>query len=122
MKLRYYFLLLIGLFIAETRAFAQIDIPICAEDDIPAGTKSLQFKPSAFVENAELNIRFALATESQVVIVDQSNQIIVVSETFASARSVVIDLEDEGLEEGTYMLRIYAFGKWWWGEFEIGGN
>ena len=43
----------------------------------------------------------------------------VYSEEFAASRSVVIDLAEEGLEEGTYELHVYAFGKWWWGEFEI---
>ena len=97
------------------------DISLEIEDDDPAelGAKSLSAMPSVMLENAELFLSYPLATESQVILIDQSTQTTVYSETFAASCSVVINLAEEGIEEGTYMLRVYAFGKWWWGEFEI---
>ena len=94
-------------------------IELEVEDPRELGAKSLPPMPSVILYGTELNFQYPFAMESQVVIVDQSTQTIVFSETFASALSVVIDLEDEGLGEGTYTLHVYAFGKWWWGEFEI---
>ena len=104
---------------------------IQAEDDIllteidphsTHGGRSLQAVPTAILNGTELNLQYPFATESQVVIVDQSTQTTVSSAPFTASRSVVIDLEDEGLGEGTYSLHVYAFGKWWWGEFVLEEN
>ena len=94
-------------------------IELEVEDPRELGAKSLPPMPSVILYGTELNLQYPLSTESQVVIVDQSTQAIVFSGTFTASCSVVIDLEDEDLGEGTYTLRLYAFGKWWWGGFEI---
>ena len=94
-------------------------IKLEVEDPRELVEKSLPPMPSVILNGTELNLQYPLATESQAVIVDQSTQTTVFSGTFTSSSSVVIDLEDENLVEGTYTLRIYAFGKWWWGEFEL---
>ena len=119
MKIKHIFALFSLLFL-PCYLYAE-DISLEIEDDDPAelGAKSLSAMPSVMLEKAELFLSYPLATESQVILIDQSTQTTVYSETFAASRSVVINLAEEGIEEGTYMLRVYAFGKWWWGEFEI---
>ena len=54
-----------------------------------------------------------------MVIINQSTSQTVYSDNFASTTQVIIDLDDEGISEGSYLLRIYAFDKWWWGEFVL---
>ncbi len=59
-------------------------------------------------------------TASQVVIMNESiNCQVVYSESFPSTTQVIVDLEDEGIGEGRYLLWLFAFGQWWEGEFEI---
>lgn len=84
-----------------------------------SGGRNLDFVPSAFLDGLELTFLHPSLVELQIILIDQSTQTTVYSETFAASRSVIIDLAEEGLEEGTYTLRVYAFGKWWWGEFII---
>ena len=103
---------------------------IAAHDNIPlrpelpstqsSGGRSLDFIPTAVLDGTELTLSYPLSTESQVIIIDQRTQATVYTETFAATRSLNIDLEEEGLPDGSYTLRIYAFGKWWVGEFVIG--
>ena len=88
-------------------------------DPYQHGGRDIYAMPTATLDGTVLTLSYPLATESQVILIDQSTQTTVYSETFAASRSVVINLAEEGIEEGTYMLRVYAFGKWWWGEFEI---
>ena len=104
--------------------FAQEQNPIKLEPDEPheLADKSLPLMPSAFLDGTELTLSYPLSTESQVMIIDQSTQSTVYTETFAATRSLNIDLEEEGLPDGSYTLRIYAFGKWWVGEFVLGDN
>ena len=83
------------------------------------GPRSFYEKPSASLNNSEIIIDFSSAVPSQVVLIDQSTNQTVYSDSFASTTQVIIDLEDEGIGEGNYLLRIYAFGKWWWGEFVL---
>ena len=89
------------------------------KDISSSGERSNYDSPSAAINNTALTILYPLATESQVILIDQSTQTTVYSKTFAASRSVIIDLAEEGLEEGIYELHVYAFGKWWRGEFEI---
>ena len=100
---------------------AQTDIPLDNNTIgvLPSGGRTISEVPSATLDGTELTLSYPLSTESQVILIDQSTQTTVYSETFAASRSVVIDLAEEGLEEGTYTLHVYAFGKWWWGEFEL---
>ena len=75
--------------------------------------------PSVTLDGSVLTIGFPEATASQVVISDQNTNAVVYSDSFLSTLQIIIDLEDENIGEGNYVLRIYAFGKWWWGEFTI---
>ena len=81
------------------------------------GGKNLTDSISAYLEVDFLTISLTSVTPLQVVIIDESSYQTVYSDSFASTTQVIIDLEDEGIGEGSYLLRIYAFGKWWWGEF-----
>ena len=74
---------------------------------------------SAALERNVLYLAFPSATASQVVIINEDTSQTVYSDSFASTTQVVIDLEDEGIGEGSYLIRIYAFDKWWWGEFVL---
>lgn len=59
-------------------------------------------------------------TASQVVIMDENNNYqVVYSESFVSTTQVFINLEDDGIGEGHYLLWLFAFGEWWKGEFII---
>ncbi len=81
------------------------------------GERSIVALPVATLDGSELTLFYPLSTESQVIIIDQSTQSTVYTEPFAATRSLNIDLEEEGIPDGSYTLRIYAFGKWWIGEF-----
>ena len=83
------------------------------------GGKSLTDSISAYLGADILTISLTSVTSLQVVIINESTNQTVYSDSFASTTQVIIDLEDEGIGEGSYMLRIYAFGKWWWGEFVL---
>ena len=83
------------------------------------GGKSLTDSISAYLEVNFLAISLTSVTPLQVFIINQSTNQTVYSDSFASTTQVIIDLEDEGIGEGSYLLRIYAFGKWWWGEFVL---
>lgn len=75
--------------------------------------------PTAFLNSLVLTIDFPEATTSQIIISDQNTNAVVYSDSFSSTLQLIIDLEEENIGEGNYLLRIYAFGKWWWGEFVI---
>ena len=75
--------------------------------------------PSALIDNVTLSIAYPLYAVSAVQIVDEATNVVVYSGSFAATRSVVIDFEEEGLAAGNYRLRIFVFGEWWSGEFEI---
>ncbi len=111
------------MFVFETpqQIHAQDNVSLRKEvsDPYQHGGRDIYAMPTATLDGTELTLSYPLPTESQVMLIDQSTQTTVYSETFAASRSVVIDLAEEGLEEGTYTLRVYAFGKWWWGEFII---
>ena len=100
--------------------YAQSDIPMSPEFPIGGGGEKTQtLVPIVTLDGSILTIDFPEATSSQVVISDQQANLIVYSDSFASSNQVIIDLEDENIGEGNYMLRIYAFGKWWRGEVVI---
>jgi len=100
------------------------EIPIILEDpDGPIGTDNPRsgtlLEPFATLNNKVLTLQFPVSTVSQVIISDQNTNAILYSESFASTTQVVVDLEDEGIGEGSYTLWLFAFDKWWWGEFVI---
>lgn len=81
--------------------------------------RSIIEMPTAILNGSVLTIGFPEATASQVIISDQSTNAVVYSDSFSSTLQIIIDLEDENIGDGNYVLRIYAFGKWWRGEFVI---
>lgn len=99
-----------------------IDVPVSPiEDDKPdVGPRSIVCVPTVTLDGVELTFDFPSATASQVIIMDENNNYqVVYSESFASTTQVIVDLEDEGIGEGRYLLWLYAFGKWWEGEFIV---
>ena len=108
--------------LVEIPAFAGGDDIILLPLDsifIEGGDRSMVLEPTAEIVNSFLLLEFPSATASQVVIINEDTSQTVYSDSFASTTQVVIDLDDEGIGEGSYLLRIYAFGKWWWGEFAL---
>ncbi|MBR4337860.1 MAG: DUF3244 domain-containing protein [Bacteroidaceae bacterium] len=96
------------------------DIPLTVNpDDTLSVPKSIIICPTATLDGTILTFDFPEATVSQVIISDPNTNAILYSESFASTTEVVVDLEDEGISEGSYTLWLFAFGKWWWGEFVI---
>lgn len=99
------------------------DIPLTMlpSDSIPKPKSPIQSPlPLAELGGNELIIAFSSMTASQVVIMNESiNCQVVYSESFPSTTQVIVDLEDEGIGEGRYLLWLFAFGQWWEGEFEI---
>lgn len=89
------------------------------DSTLHGGPRSVIEMPTAFLNGLVLTIDFQEATVSQVIISDQNTNAVVYSDSFSSTLQLIIDLEDENIGEGNYVLRIYAFGKWWWGEFVI---
>lgn len=115
---------LIVLFFAFSISFvvvAQEPILVSPEDGKAEdpNLRSLFMEPSVTLDSSLLTISYPLSTESVVVIVDQCTQAPVYSNSFIATRSLFVDLAAEGLEEGLYQLRVYAFGKWWIGEFVL---
>ncbi|MBR5964348.1 MAG: DUF3244 domain-containing protein [Bacteroidaceae bacterium] len=109
------------LLLSVSSAFSQKvnNIPIINGEDTLEGPRSIVSDLMATLDGTDLIIDFASSTASQVVIINQSTNQTVYSDNFASTTQVIIDLDDEGIGEGSYQLRIYAFGKWWWGEFVL---
>jgi len=75
--------------------------------------------PTASLDINVLTIAFPCATVSQVTISQQYPHHIVYANSFSSSCQIEIDLEEEGVGEGSYYLWFYALGTWWWGEFTI---
>ena len=107
------------LLLSVSSVFSQkvTNIQIINGEDSLHGPRSIVSDLMATLDGTDLIIDFASATASQVVIINESTNQTVYSDSFASTTQVIIDLENEGIGEGSYMLRIYAYGKWWWGEF-----
>ena len=81
------------------------------------GDRSLDASPTAFIENQYITVNYPLSTVSEVVIRYAETGAVAYSAPYDATRQVVINLSS--LPEGTYELSLYAFGKWWWGEFVI---
>ena len=50
---------------------------------------------------------------------ENNNYQVVYSESYSTTSQVIVDLEDEGIGEGRFLLWLFAFGEWWEGEFII---
>ena len=79
--------------------------------------RSAVSSPYAMLYGEQLQIRFPQETESVIVISDIITNVMYYSAPYGATRQVIVDLST--LPEGTYEIRLYAFGKWWWGEFEL---
>ena len=99
------------------------DIPIIKlpSDSIDKPTSPVNTPiPLVSLDGTELTFAFSPATVSQIVIMDENNQNqVVYSESFMPSTQVVVDLEDEGIGKGSYLLWLFAFGEWWEGEFVL---
>lgn len=99
-----------------------IDIPMSNNNPTQpdGGPRSIIIPLRVTLEETMLKFDFSPATASQIVIMDDNNNCqVVYSESFPSTTQVIVDLEDEGIGEGRYLLWLFAFGQWWEGEFII---
>ena len=71
----------------------------------------------AALEENVLYLSFAPSSSSEVIITDSQTNTVVYSNTFGVTTGQVIPLS--ALPAGEYELSVYAFGKWWIGEFEL---
>ena len=81
------------------------------------GEKSPTEQITAMLEGYYLYVSFNPSSSSQIVITDSQTNTVVYSNSFGVATGQVISVST--LPAGEYELSIYAFGKWWWGEFEL---
>ena len=109
-----FFVLFAEFTFAQSNIPLTTDIPDPEQDDTP---RSLIAEPVANLFGASLIIDFPVPTVSQVIIRDAESGTVVYSAPYDATRQVVVNLSS--LPEGLYELHLYAFGKWWWGEFEI---
>ena len=117
-KLSLFLLLLISMAVSATaqKPLTLIELIDEETDTVPNG-RSVIVEPVAYVGGQCVTISYPMPTVSQVVIRDADTGAVVYSAPYDATRQVVINLSS--LPEGTYELRLYAFGKWWWGEFEL---
>jgi len=98
----------------------RINVPVVSQGNggLSDGPRSVVFIPTITLDGVELTFDFSTTTASQIIIMDEGNHCqVVYSESFSSTTQVVVDLEDEGIGEGRYLLWLFAFGQWWEGEF-----
>lgn len=84
---------------------------------IEDGGRGLEEAVSAYLETNLLTISLTSVSSLQVVVVDKQTEMTVYSNTWNTTSGQVIDLS--ALPANEYELSIYAFGKWWWGEFVL---
>ena len=111
------------LLLTASSVWSQSNIPLrtLPEDSVYKPTSNIISPvPIAMIEETVLTINFSPSTVSQVIIMDENNNCqVVYSESFTSSTQVNVDLEDESIGKGCYLLWLFAFGEWWEGEFEI---
>ena len=117
-KLSLFLLLLISMAVSATaqKPLTLIELIDEETDTVPNG-RSVIVEPVAYVGGQCVTISYPMPTVYQVVIRDADTDAVVHSAPYGATRQVVVNLSS--LPEGTYELRLYAFGKWWWGEFEL---
>lgn len=99
------------------------DVPLVPENPNGIkndGSRSMNAIPTASLDEPTLTVSFPMSTTSQVAILDAETDAVVYSAPYDATRQVEINLSS--LSEGSYTLRVYAFGKWWVGEFMLGGD
>ena len=83
------------------------------------GPRSILELPNVALDGLVLTIDFPTTTLSQVIISDHFTNTVVYSDSFSSSVQVQIDLGEENIGEGSYVLLLYALDRWWRGEFVI---
>lgn len=110
-----------ALLLSSSAIFAEVvDVPMSL--DSPNGPdkeipRSVNAIPTASLDEPTLTVSFPMSTTSQVVILDAETNTVVFLAPYDATRQVEISLLS--LPEGSYTLRVYAFGKWWVGEFML---
>ena len=121
LKVAVFFIGVLSLCVQSALAQERTEIIIVNGQGMPlndSGDRSANVSPTAFIESQYITVNYPLSTVSEVVIRDADTDAVVYSAPYGATRQVIVDLSS--LPEGTYELRLYAFGKWWWGEFELG--
>lgn len=119
------FLLLATLWSIVPALAEEIEIPVGQEGPTNSGSgdggsgRNLVPIPLVWMNDAVLSVTYPMDAVSVVQIVDEATDAVVYSDSFGATRLVVIDLEEEGIPAGNYCLRIFVFGEWWRGKFEI---
>ena len=108
------------LLLTAGNVWSQKDIPIICQDDTLEKPRSFVFVPNVTLDENVLTFDFSTTTASQVIIMSEDNgHQVAYANNFVPSTQVVVNLGIEGIPEGSYTLWLYAFDKWWWGEFEI---
>ena len=117
-KLSLFLLLLISMAVSATaqKPLTLIELTQEETDTVPDG-RSVIVEPAAYVGGQCVAISYPMSTVSQVIILNAATQAVVYSAPYDATRQVVVNLSS--LPEGLYELHLYAFDKWWWGEFEL---
>jgi hypothetical protein len=88
------------------------DTPGLDPDDEPRSITEV----TASIDEQVITVSFSELTASQIVVRDSAN-LTVFDQTYASAYSVQADLSS--LTLGHYTIYIYAYGEWWYGQFDL---
>lgn len=79
--------------------------------------RSLDLEPSATFQDGIITLEFLSATNSEVKVTNEWSGIVVYTACFSPSTQVQVNASS--FTTGSYRLDIFAFGKWWWGEFTI---
>ena len=110
----------ISLVLVSFSLSANDDIPLW-QDDLPGSgeptdPRSIVNDVTASIESQVITISFNDLIASQVVVTD-SNNLTVFNQTYSASYNVQANLST--LPTGDYTLRIYAYGEWWYGYFNL---
>jgi len=106
---------------------AIISLPLAAEDEIKLRVKTgnetgartgFNGTINASIDEGVLTVSFSSQTSSRITIYSSDNsETMLYSNYYTSADSVQADLSS--LTTGSYVVEIYAYGRWWIGYFVI---
>lgn len=115
---KFYFLCF--LLTACLNLFAQGNLIIIPNDTIHSpGGKSLDAFPSASLIDGQIYLTYSESAPSIVSIIDVNTEDEVWYYEYGSTNQVIINLAAANITEGTFQIRIYIYGRWWWGEFVL---
>lgn len=84
----------------------------------PDGGRSLdEYVPTAYLNGTTVTIEFPTSVPSQVFICNVDDINWTYSAQYTANTLITIDLST--YPAGTYEICVYAYGKQWWGEFEL---